>query len=454
MPVPLTCAGNSSYRFLVGVALAFTAACQPLVVGRLTDPARAVAGYGMTLALLGLLLEYVTLVVGRRLGLVCARDRYQATVTWSVLVCATGLLVLNLFANRLSPFFLVQRVPAPAWAVGTVVAAWLLFLVVVARRGTSTQACWLGLAFLILGTRVLVLLAIPFDRLPGDMLAAIDRALEAFLAGEFPYQGLVPRMPYLPALFLAYVPPKFLGWDLRISNLALDGLLVLVAARSARNEYGEGTSCRVPRVNLALLFFLLSPAWVYSSVNTHFAPCVLATAFLGRAVAGQGVYWQALMLGWAVATNQMLLALVPVLFAFWLGRVGLKWAVGLLLMALAVPLVTIGPFLAWNPSQFLAETMARPVPFSAAQMAGRFTLLPLFSGWLPQASMVLSAVIIVLASWVAWRAWDRASLLAVLAVSLCVVLLVQPTSFPHYFLPVLVLAAWASPVPLRTHPRS
>lgn len=493
MPDSSPFAQVSNYRFLIGAALAFTAAGQPLVVSRLTEPTRAIAGTVLSLSLLGFLLEYVTLAVGTRLGLVRANDPTQAALTRAVLGAASCLLVLNLFANRLSPYFLVQRSPAPVGAALAVVGAWLVFLVGVARHDLTARSCMLGLAGLVVGTRLLVLLAVPFNRLPGDMLPAIDRGLGALLGGQFPYQGLVPRMPYLPAMFLAYLPPKALGWDLRISNLVLDAALVLLAVGGwktlvtgsqtknpslsvrAMSNMTSGDSSRVsdsprptsnltpgatlmagnspnppdpaqpPTLNLALLFFLLSPAWVYSSVNTQFAPCVLATAVLGQAVATQGLRWQALALGWALASNQMLLVLGPPLFGYWLGRAGLKSALGLTMLAMAVFLATVAPFLAWNPSQFLAETWGRPEPFSAAQMSGRFTLLPLFSGWLPHASLVLTAAILIMATLAGRRASGPASVLAVLAVSLCAALLVQPTSFPHYFLPVLVLAASVAP---------
>ena len=81
-----------------------------------------------------------------------------------------------------------------------------------------------GLAGLVVAVRLIGLAATPFDRIVGDMLATIDRSLDLLFAGEFPYVNFPPPMPYWPGMFLAYAPAKWLGLDLRVMNLLIDGV--------------------------------------------------------------------------------------------------------------------------------------------------------------------------------------------------------------------------------------
>jgi hypothetical protein len=362
-----------------------------------------------------------------------------------VLVIGSLLLVFNLCAKALSPYLPLQHRPPPLIPLLWVVGFWLAMIVFCAcRPARAAAACLLGLAGLVLGTRILSLAVLPYDRNLSDMVPIIDRALDELLAGRFPYINYPPPMPYLPVMFLAYLPAKLLGVDLRWTNLVLDGATVALAIKLAPVTRGRLAARTVAIDQVALPLFMLLPTWVKFSVNTHFAPCVLTAVLLGRTITTAGPRVQAAALALAVGANQMLGATGPIVFAWWLRRCGWGRAVGLLALATAGFLAIVAPFLLWKPGPFLAMVLRDRGALPDQLMAGRFTVLPLFAGTLPHASIVLTALSIGAGSFAAWRARRPEGAVAAMALGLCAALLVQPVSFAHYFLPVVALAAVAT----------
>jgi hypothetical protein len=459
------------YRLAVGGMVAFLFAIQYPIRARMDGPGRTLMGYLGALGLFVALAEFATLAVGRRLlkgSSSRSAEGDQAPIV-AIGAVASLLLLVDLFAKTLSPYLGIQRRPPPTIPLLIVVLFWLVALGrAQARRGASARRAFLlGLAGLVLGTRVLVLWVSPFDRLPGDMLSTIDRALNELLAGRFPYVSFPPPMPYLPVMLLAYLPPRLLGLDLRLANLGLDLATVAAAILLAPSRLRAGASTSAGRGGqgisldqLALPLLMLHPTWVYQSVNTQFAPCLLATVLLGRAITSAGPRAQAAALGLALGSNQMLGVTGPVLFAYWLQRWGRRRAFQLTALAMAVFLALIAPFLLWNAGQFLKIAFQSRVPFSPERISGCFTLWPFVRGRIPQASVLLPMLAVVVAAVTASRARRPEAVVAAMSLGLCASLIVQPVLFAHYFLPVLALAALASggtagriaPSPLPTPP--
>lgn len=436
-------------RVAVGVLVGVLFAVPHTVATRTTGDARVIAGYALTIAFVVALAEFATGAIGRRGAGGAGGDR--VAVRW-VFAVASALLALDLAAKALSPYFALQRRPPPTVGLLVVVAGWLAVVPLARRRPAAAgRWCLVGLAGLVIGTRALVLAVSPFDRMTGDMLPVIDRALGELLAGRFPYRNYPPPMPYLPGMFLAYLPPKLLGLDIRWSNLAIDlaAAVALMAwapgpRRPAEPEAG-GTARPVVSVGRVVLpLLMLHPVWIYYSVNTQFAPSVLTTVLLGLAVAGGGPRRQAAALGLAVGTNQMLLAVGPVLAAHWLGRHGWRRAAELSAMAAGVFLAIVGPFLLWDPRAFVRVAFLERGVLPVELMAGRLTLSPLLARFLPVSGLIGPAIGVGAAAVAATRARRPASVVAAMAVGLCLALLTVPASFPQYFLPVLALAAIAA----------
>jgi hypothetical protein len=140
----------------------------------------------------------------------------------------------------------------------------------------------------------------------------------------------------------------------------------------------------------------------------------------------------------------MLGAIGPIVFAWWLRRYGWRRAAGLVALAAACFLAIVAPFLLWKPGPFLAMVLRDRGALPDDLMAGRFTVLPLLTGMLPHASVVLTALSIAAGSFAAWRARRPQAVVAAMALGLGAALLVHPVSFAHYFLPVVALAAVAT----------
>ena len=439
-------------RVAVGVLVAVLFAVPHAASTRMSGEARVIVGYALTIGFVAALAEFATGAIGRRVARGPGGDRVPVRGVFAV---ASVLLAVDLAAKALSPYFALQRRPPPTVGLLVVVAGWLAVVPLARRRqAMAGRWCLVGLAGLVLGTRALVLAVSPFDRMTGDMLPVIDRALGELLAGRFPYRNYPPPMPYLPGMFLAYLPTKLLGLDIRWSNLAIDlAAAVAVMAwapgprRPADPEAG-GTGRPVVAVGRVVLpLLLLHPVWVYYSVNTQFSPSVLTAVLLGLAVVTGGPRRQAAALGLAVGTNQMLMAVGPVLAAHWLGRHGWRRAAGLSAMAAGVFLAIVGPFLLWDPRAFVRVAFLERGVLPVELMAGRLTLSPLLARFLPASGLIGPAIGVGAAAVAAARARRPASVVAAMAIGLCLALLTVPASFPQYFLPVLSLAAIAASGP-------
>jgi hypothetical protein len=439
----------NAYRLLTGLAVAVLFAVQHTVAAYLTGTSRTVAGYAASLGFFAAVAEFATLSLGRRLakGSGGAGDRVSVAGVFAI---ASLLLVFNLVSKTLSAYLALQRLPPPTVPLLVLVGWWVAMIGWVRWRGRSPRSLFVAFAGLVLGTRVLVLWVSPFDRLLGDMLPTIDRALGELLAGRFPYVDFPPPMPYLPGTFLAYAPPKLLGCDIRVTNLALD-VAAVAAVMLGPGGSREGPHTAPSAGRVALPFFMLHPVWTYASVNTHFSPSVFTAVLLARAVTSAGPRTQAVALGLAVGSNQMLGACGPILFGHWLGRYAPRRAFGLAGLSVAVFVAQIAPFLLWKPGPFLEVAFLNRRALPPEFMSGRFTLLPLVSGIGPHAGVVLSLVVLFVAVAYAMRAQGPETVVAAMAMGLCGTLLLQPVSFSHYFLPVIALVA-AAPMPIGEQP--
>ena len=399
-------------------------------------PARAVAGYVGSLSLLLAIAAVAAPAAGSwRAESLALRPR-------AVLWVASLLLLLDVFSGKFHRFFQVHSLGPPRWAALIVIAGWAMILARIFYRGATPRRIALGLTWLVVGTRAFPLLIFPFHRLPGDMLDVIDRSLDLLLAGRFPYVNYPPPMPYLPGMFLAYLPAKLLGLDLRVTNLALEGATAWLSARPSADS--RRVVDRIPVGSVLLPLLMLHPSWINLGTNTQFAPTIFTTFLLCRSLTSAGPRWQGASLGLVAGCNQMLVAVAPLALAYWLRRFGTRAAVVATLAATAVLLALLAPFLIWNAKGFLAIAFQPRPDLGREWMAGRLTLLPLAELLIPRATAMLTILAIGLGSLLA--GWSRAGgeVLRAMAIALCVALLSQPVTFPHYFLPVMVLAAAAT----------
>jgi hypothetical protein len=445
------------YRCFLGILIVTLFALQKTVEVRATGRAQRLGGYAVSVGFLFALFEFATLFVLRTARRVRDRLGPDRTFEVAVVVTATVLLVANLLSDHLHGYIHAVDQPPPTAGAALVLLGWLLYAAFLLTRRATVVAYFLGFAALLLATRAFAYLVTPFELIEpnqgADMLAAIDRALDKFVAGGFPYdtyptfvtlEGFsVGTMYYLPLKFLPYVPPKLLHWDLRVTNVALEVLTVaatmfLGCGRSRRAGIAAGLT--LPQVALPL--FLLYPTWTYYSAITQFPSSVLAAVLWTRAVTAGGAVVQAVTLGLVVATNQTFGLLGFFLGAFWWNRHGWRSAAVLTGVSLATFLLVISPFLLWEPRQFVEVTVFSQFnnPITPDLQPGRFTLVPLVADLFPAAPLVIAlGCTALLVLWVLFRARRAESVVAAAAAGYCLALFLLPRGFSHYFLPVIAL---------------
>lgn len=435
-------AGAGWSRILAAAAVAALLVLQRLAGVHATGGVRLVLGLVLSLALCAAVAALARPARGPRF----AKPPIKPARVYMIL---TPLALAGVFAREAAPCMALPPRGAPVVSVIVVLGFWLVILARLFRKGGSPRLMLVALMGLTAGTSWMTMGAQPFDRLDGDMLAAIDRSLDELLAGRFPYVNHPPPMPYPPLTFLAYLPPKLLGLDLRWTNLVLVVATVgatfllprRLADRNGPTASAAGDSPPLLLNQLLLPCLMLHPVWVQHGANGQYAPSLFFTMLLGFAVLFENPRAQAVALGLAVGSNQMLAACGPILFGHWLGRFGARRAAGLALMAAAVVLLIISPFLLWEPNRFIETAFLSRGRFDDATMAGRFSLLPPASRFLPRADLVGAVAAITAAAWVAFRRRSAGATVAAMASGLCVALMFQPVSFAHYFLPAIVLAA-------------
>lgn len=432
---------QQTYKILITVVLAGLFALERAIMAHSSGDLKIILGYAVSFMLFGGIVELGMPLFGRHLPLRLTNDSLSPA---SVYVTLSLLLLIFALSRELAPLLALLQRPLPTYPLVIFISWWVAMGLWLYRFGYTTTWLTLALLGLVVGGRLIVLSMWPFSRLDGDMLATINRALGTLAAGQFPYINYPPPMPYLPCTFLVYAPARALGVDLRYTNIICDAILVLVVIQWPRS-FGQATprmhgSCQPIIGQLLLPSFMLHPIWIHYSVNSQFAPCILCAVLLTLAVLSKPPSVQAVALGIAVGSNQMLGACGPVLFASWVGNAGLRQAFRYTLQAASIFLLLIAPFLLWDSRSFLSVAFLGRGAFDDRLMAGRLTLLPLASKFVPHASLIGSALVLAMASLAAFSSRRRTGSAAAIASGLCAALLFQPTSFVHYYLPALAMA--------------
>jgi len=202
----------------------------------------------------------------------------------------------------------------------------------------------------------------PFAENPGDMMALVDRGVDRFLAGEFPYRDLrvegmaeleysARPMPYPPALWLSYVPLAAVGLDLRwLSVLAVAGIGYLLRASAVRAGRDDLADWMLPPLLLAPIFVLRYP-WIQTPI--HWLLLVGTGLCLLR---GAGPRWVGLLCGLALGMRETTLILLPlVALHFW--KLGRRLFVEFAVVGGVVVLAVYGPFLLIDPAAFASSLL-------------------------------------------------------------------------------------------------
>lgn len=230
---------------------------------------------------------------------------------------------------------------------------------------------WLAVTAALLGTAVrLVSFAhVPIEPPRGDMLPLVQGALGNLLAGRSPYTtyAMPWELPltYLPATWLAYLPPYLLGLDIRLTNLAAElaigaTLAWLAARRRLRSGAARGALAAVWQAEPGLLLWawvLLQPTALHWSLTTT-APVLWALlALLLALLVGARDRAAAVGLGVCAAASPLAGVVAPFVLLRWLRAWGWRRSLELAAWTALVAVAFILPFLLWSPDQFIFGTL-------------------------------------------------------------------------------------------------
>ncbi len=206
--------------------------------------------------------------------------------------------------------------------------------------------------------RIIVIQSVPFGVQLADMLPLIQKAGQALLLGQNPYQ--VYYFPYAmpltfwPGLWLPFVPLILLRIDLRWAGLfawlIISIIMIIYSLRSAKRN-----SSSKQLLGSAIFILLLQ-----TSINLvsflgigHTFYLWLWLLLLGICLLEEKFSWSAFFLGLVLASRQTaIIFFIPVL-VFWYHKMGLKAVSRFGLISMATLAVLILPFLATSPRHFI-----------------------------------------------------------------------------------------------------
>ena len=202
------------------------------------------------------------------------------------------------------------------------------------------------------GTYLLSIVSFPLHSQRSDMLPLILSGCQSFLAGMSPYayHDLLYHPPhqvftYLPGMWMAYLPAAASGVDLRFINLISMLVSALILAYSANGSRNHSM--------LLVPVFLLTPYLQYRhEIYLGVLFLILSIVFfLDR----NNKWWtSSIASGYALAAYQFVWVIFPFIVVSAFKRWGIKKAFVNSLIAVAIALILILPFLLGSPEEFIA----------------------------------------------------------------------------------------------------
>jgi hypothetical protein len=199
-----------------------------------------------------------------------------------------------------------------------------------------------------IGTYLLSIISFPLNPQRSDMLPLILSGCQSFLAGMTPYgyHTISHRLvfTYLPGMWMAYLPAAASGTDPRFINLMCMVISVLILAYSAKGSRNY-TMLLIP-------VFLLTPYLQYRH-EIYLGVLFLILSIIFSLYSRNRWLISSIVFGYALATYQLVWVIYPfgVVAAF--RKWGIKKAMMNILIAFAIALILILPFLLGSPDYFI-----------------------------------------------------------------------------------------------------
>jgi hypothetical protein len=323
---------------------------------------------------------------------------------------------------------------------------------------------WLVVCAILLGgaVRVASYSDVPIDPARGDMLPLARGAIGNLLAGQSPYT--IYQLPwdlpltYLPATWLAYLPPYALGLDIRLTNLCAElavGAAIFWLAIARRHMLsGKRALITVWHDEQSLLLwgwiFLQPTALNWSLATTAPVLWALLAATLALLIAGCDRR-AVLFLGLCAAASPLAAIVAPFAVLYWLRSSGRRRTAFYIAITGFVALTFIVPFLLWSPQQFIFGSWRwfndnEMFPRMRWEMDNTWARIVGFSGMFWRHNLVgalkpLQGFMLIGLATLYWRWGATARQLAPFSVAAFLLFTVfNPILWPYLYYPALVAA--------------
>jgi len=206
--------------------------------------------------------------------------------------------------------------------------------------------------------RLFVIRIVPFDVQIADMLPLIQKAAEALLQGQNPYQ--VYYFPYAmpltfwPGLWLIYVPSFLLSFDPRWIGLGLWTVISVILILIPLNEVKKNkSSLFLIFAGVSILLLQISIPLISFQAYGHTFGLWLWLILMSVSLIKKRFLWSAIFLGIVLASRQTSVIYVPILFAFWISQVGWLRSIKFVCVSVIVFGIIVLPLLLQSPENFL-----------------------------------------------------------------------------------------------------
>ncbi len=228
--------------------------------------------------------------------------------------------------------------------------------------------------------RLLLIRLVPLDVQIGDMLPLIQKAAEAMLQGQNPYQ--VYHFPYAmpltfwPGLWLVYLPSFLLNFDPRWIGLGLWAIIsvifILIPVKVVKKNC---SSLYLMFAGVSILLLQISIPLISFQAYGHTFGLWLWLILMSVSLLRKRYIWSAVFLGIVLASRQTSVIYIPILFAYWISQVGWLRSIKFVCVSVIVFGIIVFPFLLQSPEQFLIA------PIQHYARLGEYAMAQGENGW-------------------------------------------------------------------------
>lgn len=244
--------------------------------------------------------------------------------------------------------------------VATFGAGMIALLVMAFRRGPGTA---IAVVAFVLGIAIRFphMKYIPIEPARGDMLPLVQQAVDRLLQGQSPYTtySMPWELPltYFPLTWLAYLPTRLLGLDVRWTNIVAELAILFAVLHVERHTPVERRRFAPGTLLVVWGWIFLSPTVIAWDMVTSAPIGWVAIAWVLALVQTRWHRAASVVLGIAIATTPLIAVAVPLIGLCWWREGGLATTIRRGLLALGLGVLLLLPWFIWAPEPFLDGTI-------------------------------------------------------------------------------------------------